>query len=116
MTEGSLQELFQKLLKDEEVIRERERRSSSLRGSATCEFRNEVSYRVPAQNTNYASSQQKEDGKTKFHEESLKNIKCFRCGKRGHVAISCRVVVNLEQPNKGQHIVGQHVESTPVVP
>ena len=51
--------------------------------------------------------------------ESLKNIKCFRYGKKGHIAKSCRVVVNqiyVEQPNKGQHIVGQHVESTQVVP
>ena len=66
LTEGSLQELFQKLFKAEEIVRERERRSSSLRGSATREFRNRASYRVPAQNTNYTSGQQKEDGKTRF--------------------------------------------------
>ena len=74
LTEGSLQELFQKLLKVEEIVRERERRSSSLRGSATREFRNKASYRVPAQNTNYTSGQQKEDGKTRFQQESLRNI------------------------------------------
>ena len=121
LTEGSLQELFQKLLKAEEIVRERERerRSSSLRGSTTRKFRNKASYRVPAQNTNYTSGQQKEDGKIRFHQESLKNIKCFRCGKKGHIAKSCRVVVNqicVEPPNKGQHMVGQHVESTQVVP
>ena len=70
LTEGSLQELFQKLLKAEEIVRERERRSSSLRGSAIREFRNKVGYRVPAQNTNYISGQQKEDGKTRFQQES----------------------------------------------
>ena len=68
LTEGSLQELFQKLLKAEEIVRERERRSSSLRGSATHEFRNKASYRVPAQNTNYNSGQQKEDGKQDFNK------------------------------------------------
>ena len=111
LTEGSLQELFQKLLKAEEIVGERER-SSSLRGSATREFRNKASYRVPAQNTNYTSGQQKEDGKTRFQQESLKNIKCFKCGKKGHVAKSCRVVVNqiyVKPSNKGQHMVGQHV-------
>ena len=119
LTEGSLQELFQKLLKAEEIVRERERRSSSLRGSATHEFRNKASYRVPAQNTNYTLGQQKKDGKARFQQESLRNIKCFRCGKKGHIAKSCRVVVNqiyVEHPNKDQHIVGQHVESTQVVP
>ena len=82
LTERSLQELFQKLLKAEEIVRERERKSSSLRGSATREFRNKASYRVPAQNTSYTSGQQKEDGKTRFQQESLKNIKCLDVGRK----------------------------------
>ena len=49
MTKGSLQELFQKLLKAEEVIKERERRNSTYRGSGTSEFRNKANYRAPAQ-------------------------------------------------------------------
>jgi len=58
MTKGSLQELFQKLLKAEEVVKERERRSSAHRGSATREFRNKFSQRTPAQSNNCSSSQQ----------------------------------------------------------
>ena len=57
MTEGSLQELFQRLLKAEEVVKERERRSS-LRGSATREFRSRYNYRTPVQSNNYTSGQQ----------------------------------------------------------
>ena len=44
MTEGSLQELFKKLLKAEEVVKERGRRSSH-RGSVFREFRGR--YTVP---------------------------------------------------------------------
>ena len=42
MTEGSLQKLFQKLLKAEKVVKEGERRSSH-RDSATYKFRNRYS-------------------------------------------------------------------------
>ena len=42
MTKGSSKELFQKLLKPEEVVKERERKSSH-RGSATREFRGRYS-------------------------------------------------------------------------
>ena len=39
LTEGSLQELFQKLLKAEEIVKEREQRNTFSRGSTTHEFR-----------------------------------------------------------------------------
>ena len=39
LTEGSLQELFQNLLKAEEIVKERERRNTFSRGSTTHEFR-----------------------------------------------------------------------------
>ena len=119
MTEGSLQELFQKLLKAEEVVKERERRSSH-RGSATHDFRSRYSQRTPVQSNNYTSGQQnnqKEENKAPMQQDYAKSIKCFRCGKKGHVAKSCRVVVNqigVEQANKGQHLRGQPVDSKQV--
>ena len=55
MTKGSsLQKLFQKLLKAEEVVKEGERRSSH-RDSATYKFRNRYSQRTPVQSNNYTS-------------------------------------------------------------
>ena len=42
-----------------------------------------------------------------MQQDSLKNIKCFRCGRKGHVAKSCHAVVNqvgVENTNKGQHL------------
>ena len=57
MTEGSLQELFQKLLKAEEVVKERERRSSH-RGSTTREFRSRYNQRTPTQGNTYTLGQQ----------------------------------------------------------
>ena len=47
LTEGSLQELFQKLLKAEEIVKERERRNTFSRGSTTCEFRQKPTHRAP---------------------------------------------------------------------
>ena len=52
MTEVSLQELFQKLLKAEEVVKERKRRSSH-RGLTTREFRSRYNHRTPAQGNTY---------------------------------------------------------------
>ena len=115
LTEGSLQELFQKLLKAEEIVKERERRNTFSRGSITREFRQKPTHRAPAQNTNDTPAQQnaqREDNRPRLLE-SFKNIKCYRCGKKGHVAKSCRVVVNqigVEQLNKGQYIEGKHVD------
>ena len=80
LTEGALQELFQKLLKAE-----------FSRGSTTHEFRQMPSHRAPAQNTNgipVQENNQKEDNRTR-----LQNIKCHRCGRKGHVAISLVVLL-----------------------
>ena len=111
MTEGSLQELFQKLLKAEEIVKEREQRNTFSRGStiATHEFRQKPIHRAPAQNTNDTLAQQnaqREDNRPRLLEP-------FRCGKKDHVAKSCHVVVNqigVEQLNKGQYIEGKHVD------
>ena len=123
LTEGSLQELFQKLLKAEEIVKERERRNSVSKSSASREFKPKSYYRTPAQNTSSVPSQQnpqREDNyKTRLHQEPIKNVKCFKCGKKGHVAKSCCAVVNqicVEQPNRGQNKEGKHVDSTQIVP
>ena len=120
LTEASLQELFQKLLKAEEIVKERERRNYVSKSSASREFRPKSYYRTPVQNTSSVPSQQNpqigDNYKTRLHQEPLKNVKC---GKKGHVAKSCRAVVNqicVEQPNKGQNIEGKHVDSTQIVP
>ena len=118
LTEGSLQELFQKLLKAEEIVKERERRNTFFRGSTAHKFRQKPTHRAPAQNTNDTTAQQnvhRENNRPRLLEP-FKNIKCYRCGKKGHVAKSCHVVVNqigVEQLNKGhqtQYIEGKHVD------
>ena len=53
----TLQELFQKLLKAEEVVKERERRRSH-RGSVSCEFRGRYSQKISVYSRNYTSGQQ----------------------------------------------------------
>ena len=96
-------------MKAEEIVKERERRNSVSKSSASREFRPKSYYRTPAQNTSSVPSQQnpqREDNyKTRLQQESFKNVKCFKCGKKGHVAKSCHAIVNqicVEQPNKGQ--------------
>ena len=109
MTEGSLQELFQKLFKGEEVVKERERRSSH-RGSTTHEFRSRYNQGTPAQGNTYTLGQQsiqREEKRAQMQRNSLKNINCFRCGRKGHVAKSCHAAINqvgVENTNKGQHL------------
>ena len=61
MTEGSLQELFRKMLKAEEVVKERER--SSHRGSVTCKFRGRYRQRTLVQGNNYTSGQKNTESK-----------------------------------------------------
>ena len=67
LTEGSLQELFQKLLKAEEIVKERERRNTFSRGSTTREFRQKPTHRAPAQNTN-STPAQREDNRPRLLE------------------------------------------------
>ena len=78
LTKGSLQEMFQKLLKAEEIVKERERRNSVSKSSASREFRPKSYYRTPAQNTSSVQSQQnpeREDNyKTRLHQEPLKML------------------------------------------
>ena len=53
-----------------------------------------------------------------MQQDYAKSIKCFRCGKKGYVAKSCRVVVNqigVEQANKCQHLRSQPVDSKQAV-
>ena len=102
-------------MKAEEIVKERERRNTFSRGSITREFRQKPTHRAPAQNTNDTPAQQnaqREDNRPRLLEP-FKNIKCYRCGKKGYVAKSCRAVVNqigVEQLNKGQYIGGKHVD------
>ena len=82
LTEGSLQELFQKLLKAEEIVKE----NSVSKSSASREFKPNSYYRTPAQNTSSVPSQQNpqrvDNYKTRLHQEPLKNVKHFKCGKK----------------------------------
>ena len=73
-------------MKAEEIVKEGERRNSVSKNSACREFRPKSYYRTPAQNTSSVPSQQnpqREDNyKTRLHQEPLKNVKCFKCGKK----------------------------------
>ena len=73
MTEGSLQELFQKLLKAEEVVMERERRSSH-RGSVSREFRGRYSQRTPVYSNNYTSVRTTEYSKREKQGKNAKGL------------------------------------------
>ena len=78
MSEGSLQELFQKLLKAEETVKERERRFN-YKGSEGREFQSKFkrsSYRYDGK-ANYPQSCQESDS------TSMSTVKC---GKKGHLA------------------------------
>ena len=72
---------------------------------------------LPTEHTNDTPAQQNAQREVNRPRllEPFKDIKCYRCGKKGHVAKSrsCHVVVNqicVEQLNKGQYIEGKHVD------
>ena len=103
--EWSLQELFQRLLKAEARVQERERRQQSestvqLAGNITEGMKNvSIDNRkrsVPAQTRNTSNAPTESIPKSnRTHrdrstgEMQAKNIKCFNCNEKGHFASSC---------------------------
>ena len=101
----SLQELLQCLLRAEARIEEREqrnkgndwnkvRKSGGYKGVSKKEFIEKLvdkpsgSSKAPASSSNSQQEQKKLDPRGSI-EMSLKNVKCYKCSKKGHMANNC---------------------------
>ena len=95
-TDGSVQELLQKLMQAEAVVQERKRRDELVTQGQTCHGRATRPGRKPdsqpadsvprSRNTDMGSTKPPNDSNV---EMSLKAVKCFNCKKKGHLARSC---------------------------
>lgn len=93
ITDGSLQELLQKLLKAESVVEERERRVSDGRQrrdrGRTIEHsqdRTTEGNRSSATGRHTARTERRPNSNPEF---GLQSVKCYKCSKIGHVAKDC---------------------------
>ena len=89
--DGSVQELLQRLLRAEQVVAERKRRSQSSGATTKIRTRSAVSpAREPSRDdegvTRKARSSWQVYGPP---EATLKNVKCFKCHRKGHIAAKC---------------------------
>ena len=95
-TDGSVQELLQKLMQAEAVVQERKRRDELVTQVQTGHGRTTRLGRKPdsqpadpvprSRNTDMGSTKPPNDSNV---EMSLKAVKCFNCKKKGHLARSC---------------------------
>ena len=95
ITDGSVQELLQKLLRAESVLAERRRRSQTneVPGRMSHKRENKDQDRGVAvrESTTRAQSNAWAQGTA---EATLKHTKCFNCSKKGHLA---KIVLNLRR-------------------
>ena len=96
ITDESVQELLQRLLKAESVVEERERRATE--GTPRRARRDTVRITENHQDQHTMGSRSSEPGKctgkndVKLRskaEMGLQSVKCFKCSKLGHVAKDC---------------------------
>ena len=120
-TDGSVQELLQRLVKAESIVEERERRAAE--GTPRRTRRDTVAITENNQYQHTTGSRSSEPGKCTGNndvkprskvEMGLQSVKCFKCSKLGHVTKDCperrrnqstRRIVLSEEINGSQEIV-----------
>ena len=114
ITDGSVQELLQKLLRAESVLAERKRRSrsSDVSGKALPHKQetkdSDVNTAVDKENTRRTQNSTPTQGTA---EATLRYTKCFNCSQRGHLAKDCTAP---KKKSSSRRIIDCQEESNPV--
>ena len=89
--DGSVQELLQRLLRAEEVVAERKRRSQSSGATTRTRTRGAVSpvRELPRDDEGVTRKARGSSQVYGLMEATLKNVKCFKCHRKGHTAAKC---------------------------
>ena len=96
ITDGSVQELLQRLLKAESIVEERERRAAEgtprriRRDPGRITENNQDQHTTGSRSSEPGKCTSKSDVKSRSKAEmGLQSVKCFKCAKLGHVAKDC---------------------------
>ena len=96
ITDGSVQELLQRLLKAESIVEERDRRAAegtprhARRDTVRITENNQDQHTTGSRSSEPSKCIGKDDVKPRSKAEmGLQSVKCFKCSKLGHVAKDC---------------------------